>query len=81
MGMENMSKKVTIVTKLSLEENEKLIKSGYSAKEAILSFLNHVSFKQKRLELELADVQNEIDSLEAKLKLANEKQECLLNEV
>ena len=41
MGMENMSKKVTIVTKLSLEENEKLIKSGYSAKEAILSFLNH----------------------------------------
>ena len=81
MGMENMSKKVTIVTKLSLEENEKLIKSGYSAKEAILSFLNHVSFKQKRLELELADVQNEIDSLESKLKLANEKQECLLNEV
>lgn len=76
-----MSKKVTIVTKLSLEENEKLIKSGYNAKEAILLFLNHVYFKQKRLELELVDVQNEIDSLESKLKLANEKQECLLNEV
>jgi hypothetical protein len=76
-----MTKKVTIITKLSYEENERLEKSGYSAKEAIISFLKHISFEQKKLELELVDVQNEIDSLEAKLKLANEKQEYLLNEV
>jgi vacuolar-type H+-ATPase subunit D/Vma8 len=70
-----------VSARISPHENEKLKESGYTAKDAILYFLDNISSDKSKKRMELLKIQDEIKDLETKLKVAKQKEKELIKEL
>ena len=70
-----------VSARISPHENEKLKASGYTAKDAILYFLDNISTDKSKKQMELLKVRDEIKDFQAKLKVAKQKEKELIKEL